>query len=204
MRRFVASTGFNSGAHFATPADQLHFAATPGIQGLGVGRMHVDQRIGDRFIEFFDTLGHGPGVPVFKHPPGAQPEREVRVRGFRRWLVGEREDDCLLVGVAIELHTTALLDIGVVTFAEAPQRFLAFDDGPAQAAFGVITIKGRQVMSMPPAELGIFFEQAFLQVETEIPGLVVLIALSQLLSRELIDLAILEQHLIQGLALVLR
>ncbi|MNW05809.1 hypothetical protein D3C71_2021190 [compost metagenome] len=59
-------------------------------------------------------------------------------------------------------------------------------------------------MAVPPAELGILFEQAFLQVETKVLGLRVLIGGVQLLIRKLVDLAVLEQHLKQGLALVLR
>jgi len=71
---------------------------------------------------------------VFQHPAGAQPEVIVVVRHFSGGLVGQGEDFCLAVGLAIKFHAFAGLDVGVIPFAEAPERFLAINHRPAQAA----------------------------------------------------------------------
>ncbi|MNI29245.1 hypothetical protein D3C73_830600 [compost metagenome] len=57
---------------------------------------------------------------------------------------------------------------------------------------------------MAATELRVLFEQALLWVETECLGLIVLVAGFDLLDRVVIHLAILVQHLEQGLAFVLR
>ncbi|MNM34431.1 hypothetical protein D3C81_450780 [compost metagenome] len=140
---------------------------------------------------------------MFKHSPGAQPEWVVGIRGFGWRLVGQGEDDCFLVRIAIELHAGACLDIRVKALAVTPAGLLAIDHRPTQSAFLVVLIKRGQVMAMAAAKLGVFFEQAFLQVKAKGVGFIVFVASFQLLERELIDLAVFEQHLVQGLALVL-
>ncbi|MCY1459821.1 hypothetical protein D9M71_773260 [compost metagenome] len=57
---------------------------------------------------------------------------------------------------------------------------------------------------MAATKLGVLFEQTFLQVEAEGLGFIVLVAGLDLLHRKLVHLAIFEQHLEQGFALVLR
>src|SRR5207248_11021476 len=122
---------------------------------------------------------------------------------LRAGVIGQREDACLGVRVAMELDVRALLHIGIAALAEAPFRLLAVDDGPAQAALAVIGVERREVMAMAAAERGIFLEQALVDVEAVRLGLVVEIALLDIGDRKRVDLAVSVEHVEQRLAAVL-
>ena len=62
-------------------------------------------------------------MPVFKNPAGYQPEIIFGIGRFGRRLIRRCNDLRATVRVAIELDTFALLDIGIETFAVAPERF---------------------------------------------------------------------------------
>ncbi|MNV75440.1 hypothetical protein D3C71_1687260 [compost metagenome] len=166
--------------------------------------MHVHQGIGHGLVQFFHALGHGAGVPVLQHAAGAEPERILGIRCFGGRLVGQGEDNRLLVGVAVELHGAACLNIRVQAFTVTPTGFLAVDHRPAQATFAVVTVERGKVMPVAATKLGVLFEQAFLRIETKGLGFIVLVAGFHLVDGELVDLTILEQHLEESLALELR
>src|SRR3546814_18208416 len=73
-------------------------------------------------------------------------------------------------------RSLARLHIGVVALAVAPERLLAVDHRPAQAAFAVVAVVGGEVVAVAAAEGGVFLEQPLLDVEAEMPGLVVGVA----------------------------
>src|SRR3546814_17660460 len=64
----------------------------------------------------------------------------------------------------------ARLHIGVVALAVAPERLLAVDHRPAQAAFAVVAVVGGEVVAVAAAEGGVFLEQPLLDVEHEMTG----------------------------------
>ena len=139
-------------------------------------------------------------MPVLQHPSGRQPERVVLVRGLGRRLVGQGEDVGLAIGVAVELPAGAGLDVGILALAVAPARLLAVDHRPADAARLVVLVERGQVVPMAAAEGGVFLEEAFLQVEAEGLRLVVGVGLVDVRQRELVDMAVAVEHVIQRLA----
>ena len=104
--------------------------------------------------------------------------------------------------VAVEVDALARLDVGIEAFAIAPLRFLAVDDGPAQAADLVIGVERRQIVAMAAAEFGVFLEQALLHVEAEGLGLVVFVLGGNFGRRKLVDIAVAEQNVEQRLAAI--
>ena len=89
-------------------------------------------------------------------------------------MIGQRKNDCLAILVAVELNALALLDVGVITFAETPQRSLPTNNRPAQTTRLVVGIEWRQVVTVTATEGSIFLEQAFLNIEPEVLGLIVI------------------------------
>ena len=113
-------------------------------------------------------------MPVFQDPAGSQPQVVFGVGGLGGRLVRQSEGPGFAVLLTVKLHARARLHIGVEAFAETPFGFLAVDHRPAQAAGLVIVVKGRQVVTVSPAEGGIFLEQAFLNVEADVLSLVII------------------------------
>ncbi|MNE22724.1 hypothetical protein D3C80_1159480 [compost metagenome] len=141
-------------------------------------------------------------MPVLQHAARHQPCIEFRIRGFRRRLVRHGDDDRLAVLVAVELHAFTWLDVGIVTLAITPQRFLAVHHRPAHATHLVVGIVRRQIVAVAAPEGGIFLEQTLLQIETEIPGFLVLVVRVDFAQRELADIAVLVEHLVKRLAAI--
>ena len=178
---------------------------------VGVLRVHPHHRVGEGAIQLGHASRHGAGVPMLEHAAGAQPQVVVGIGRFSRRLVGQGEDGGLAIGLAVEAHAFAGLHVGVIPFAVAPQRLLAVDHRPAHAAHLVVLVELGQVLALAQAELAVFLEQALVQVEPEGLGLVVGVVgpgmgvdTRGLGLGELVDLAVGVQHLVQGLALVLR
>ena len=67
----------------------------------------------------------------------------------------------------------------------------------------MVHLEWRQIVAVAATELGVLFEQAFLDVEPKLFGFVVIKPLSGFAERELIDLAVGEEHIVEGLAAVL-
>ena len=148
---------------------------------------------------------------MLQHAPGAEPEIVLVVRTFRRWLVGRGDDVGTTVRPSVEGDVLALLDIGIVTFTITPQRFLAIDHRPAQAAHLVVGIVRRQFVTLLRPfllEAPVFLEQTLLHIETEVFHFMIVVSIAGLVGHrlfgELVDLAIGEQYLVQGLAAVFR
>src|SRR5690606_6499712 len=99
------------------------------------------------------------GVPVLEYPSGAEPEGVILIRYFGRDVIGQGEDDRLLVAVAVELHLAAGFDIGVIAFTVAPLGFLAVDHRPTQTAGFVVGLERSQIVGVAAAEFGVFLEQ---------------------------------------------
>ena len=68
----------------------------------------------------------------------------------------------------------------------------------------MVGVEGRQIVYMTATEFGVFLEQALLQIEAECLGLLIYIAFGNFLVGEAINLTILEQYVVQGLALEFR
>ena len=149
-------------------------------------------------------------MPVLEHTTGAQPHVVFLVRHFGRVLVGQREDDRLVVLVPVELQALASLDVRIVALAEAPQCFLAVDHRPTQAARLVIHVERCQIVGVAAAKLGVLFEQPFLDVKAEGFGFVVGVALDGVLAHlgrlslgEFVHHLVGVEHLVQRLAAIL-
>src|SRR5688572_15091911 len=106
-------------------------------------------------------------MPVFKHAAGRQPKRKLRIWTLGCRFIRQCKDARLAIGKTVELNARPSLDIWVMPFTEAPARFLAVDNGPAQAAYLVVGLKRGQVMPMPASKTGVFLKQALLHIETE-------------------------------------
>src|SRR6476620_6089108 len=109
-------------------------------------------------------------MPVFQNASGDEPEIVLAIGRFRRRLIRHRDDPGLAVLVAVELDALARFHIGVEPLAIAPERLLAIDDRPAQAACLVIEIIGAEVVAVATSERGIFLEYALLDIEAELLG----------------------------------
>src|SRR5580700_7905074 len=141
---------------------------------------------------------------MLEYAAGCQPELVLLIGNFRRRLVRQCEYASPLIRISVELNVRAFLHIRIKLLSEAPRGFLSVDDGPAQAARLVIGVKGREVVTTATAELRIFLKQPFLKVETECPGLVILVLGIGIANGIAIDRTVDEQHLEQAFAAVSR
>src|ERR1700739_1666606 len=122
--------------------------------------MHEADGFRERAIKLRYAAGHRAGMPVLEHAASGEPVGIIIVGRFRRRFVRQCEDARLAVRIAVELDARALFHVRVRTLPEAPARFLAVDDRPAQAARLVIVLERREVVAMATAEQGIFLEQS--------------------------------------------
>ncbi len=137
---------------------------------------------------------------MFQNTAGAQPQIELFIRAFSSCFIRREDDVRLAVRLAVELDAFAFSNIRIIAFAEAVQRFLAVDDRPAQAAGLMVGFKGRQVVSMATAELGIPLEEAFLNVEAKVLGFGVVKAFRDFGNRVFVNDTVGKQHFVKGLA----
>src|SRR6185369_16546194 len=91
-----------------------------------------------------------------------------------------------------------------LALAEPPAGLLAVDHRPTQPTCLMIGVERRKVVAMSTAERGVLLEQPFLHVETEMLRLGVFEACLEVLRRVLVDLAVLEKNIEQGLAAIAR
>lgn len=164
--------------------------------------MLVDKGVWHRTVQLRHAPGHGSRIPVLQHPAGDQPHVVVFIRNFCWRLVGQGEDIGLAVFPAVEADFLSLLNVRVVFLPVPPQGFLAVNNRPTEPALIVIAIEVCKVMSLATSKRSIFFEQAFLDVEAEVLGLVVIKSFGCLIFRESINLAVPEENIVQGLTFV--
>src|SRR6478672_6266591 len=142
-------------------------------------------------------------MPVLKHAPRDKPVGIGCVRRFSWWLVRQSENTRLAIGESVKSDSLAGLYIRVQAFPVAPARLLAINHRPTQSTRLVVSVEGRQVVSVTPTESGILFEQSLLHVEAECLRLMILEIRSHVRQWKLVDLAVPEQDIEQGLAFVL-
>jgi hypothetical protein len=141
---------------------------------------------------------------MLQHASGREPEWILLIGTLRRGFIGKGKDARLAVGKAVEFITLARLDVGIVALAEAPARFLTVDDRPAQAAYAVIGVEGCQIMTMAAAKGCVFLKQALLHIKAKVGRFRIRVSRLDIPHGKLVDLPILEEHVVQRLAAVLR
>src|SRR5690606_7317231 len=203
-RHAVAAARLNAGAYFAPTRDNTDLLPLIEPEAARVISIHEQARAWKCLVQFRYAQGHRPGMPVLQHPAGHEPHIVLFIRTLRRGLVRHAKDDGSAIRAPVELYSLPFPHIGVVTFPVAPARFLAVHHGPAQAAHLVIGVEWRKVMAMAAAELGIFLEQAFLDVEAERLGFVIRVVRIRVGKRKTVYLAIAEKDFVERLAAVVR
>ena len=75
--------------------------------------------------------------------------------------------DRFFVRLAVESELFAFLHIRVIAFRVTPYRFLAINHRPTQTTGLVVHIKRCQIVGMTATEIGVLFEQTFLNIEAD-------------------------------------
>ena len=167
--------------------------------------MHVADRVRHRLVQLGHAARHRARVPVLEHAAGRQPERIVLVRAPRAAARrAARRCSALPSGIAVELVAGAGLHVGVGALAVAPQRLLAVrppasagraPGGRCRTAPGRGRGRGRTARTPRTGPSARRSRRPSLRRWRSRPR--------SRDSRELVDLAVAEQHVEQRLAAVL-
>ena len=202
-RRLVAAAGFHAGANLAATRDHAHLIAAAQPALARVFGVHKHQGVGRRAMQLRHPARHRARVPVLQNAAGGQPQVVLGVRFLGGGLIRQGEDHRAPVGFAVKIPTAAFSGIGVGALFEAPPGLLAVEHRPAQSAPAMVGVKVGQIVGLAAAEARVFLEQPFLQVKAQLGGFLVAVAVLDIGQRKTIDLAVGEQHLVQGLVPVL-